>query len=449
MKLTNFYKDYVFNPDDFDEIKNMLSATTEKINEYLLQLNDLRIGGELEDFRIMPVQYINITPALYDTGAVFDSEELRVWNNGSTSLSEKLDMLYSKGKYIRLVADRGFANDAAEEHKVIDFKLYDPLGRRMVHNIDYVYKNNILYILDYSDWDTRNGVFFKMTDVAIDLNTVDDVLGKNLKLSYDQSKISKSEFNKIVRKLTVSAVKGSLVSAIKESVAQLDDSGSDSVLVVDKMTTDKELGTLWQNIFANRDSEAGLEIRSGSLSPFDFLIYYPIYFGDYKVKLLKEYLDKVKHAYTSYAEFAYEPTHLENYDISKILYEWVDDDLKPDVEDDTFSFLDEEDEIFYICSAELYYYDRAAGEPIDLLKAEDGKGPFEVLDSSGVWIRTEELSKEIQEDDSDYYIEAQEKSTLENRTADDIDSNSEESLYVHYALIGYELSHTGYNMILY
>lgn len=449
MKLTNFYEDYTFNPSDFDEVYGMLSATAEKINEYLVQLNDLRISGELEDFRIMPVQYINITPALYDTGAIFDSEELRIWNNPDTSLSIKTNMLYSKGKYIRLVANRGFANDESEDHKIIDFKLYDPLGKRMVHNVDYVYKNNILYILDYFDWDTRNGVFFKMTDVAIDLNTVNDMLGENLKLSYDQEKISKAEFNKIVRKLTLSAIKGSVVSAMTDSIAELDDSNSGAVRVVDKATTDQNLAGMWRDIFTDKDNEAGAEIRSGTLSPFDFLIYYPIYFSEYKVKLLKEYLDKVRHAYTNYSEFAYEPAHLEEYMSStKISFNWFDTDLKPYLEGGGFVISDGIDEIAFICAGEVYYYDRKNGEIIDLTRCDDDT-ERKILDNNGIWVKLESFDKIFEEESGDSVSSAQEQALEETFTTPALEGNVQNDLFIHYALLGYELSRTGYNMILY
>lgn len=450
MELTNFYKDYVFNPDDFDEIQDMLNATVEKINQYLVQLNDLRIGGELEDFRIMPVQYVNIMPALYDTGVIFDSEELRVWNNPETTLSAKTEMLYSKGKYIRFTADRGFLNDAAADNKIIDFKLYDPNGRRLVYNVDYVFKNNLLYLFDYSSWDPRNGVHFKLTDIAIDFNTVDDMLGKNLCLSYDQEKISKSEFNKIVRKLTLSATKGSEVAAIKNSILELGDSEDDTVRVVDKATADPELAALWRDIFANKDAEAGLEIHSGTLSPFDFLIYYPVYFSDYKVKLLKEYLDKVKHAYTNYSEFAYEPTYTEEY-LKNIAYDWFDIDLRPYLENKGLVISDGEDEILYTCQGEIYYYNKEAGEVIDLIRIEydeNGKAiANKIFDNNGVWVKEEDFVKEFECTEEDNYASVKPEDDIYEKGASV--SSDKDDYFVHYALLNYRFSRTNYNMILY
>lgn len=451
MELTNFYKDYVFNPDDFDEIQDMLNATVEKINRYLVQLNDLRINGELEDFRIMPVQYIDITPALYDAGAIFDSEELREWNKPNKSLLSKTEMLYSKGKYIRFTADRGNANDKASDNKIVDFKLYDPNGRRLVYNIDYIFKNNLLYLLDYSSWDAKNGVYFKLTDIAIDFNTVDDMLGKNLNLSYDQEKISKSEFNKIVRKLTLAAIKGSEVSAIKNSILELDDSGEDVVKVVDKTTTDPKLAALWHDIFANEESEAGLEIRSETLSPFDFLIYYPIYFSDYKVKLLKEYLNKVKHAYTNYSEFAYEPTYQERYD-AKILFDWFDIDARPYLENKGLIIIDGKDEVLYTCQGEIYYYNKEDGEVIDLTKIvydENGKEIVnQVLDENGDWIKLEVSN--IQPKHTEEVNRAFVKPGDDEQYEKEINTSSDkEDYFIHYALLNYRFSRTNYNMILY
>lgn len=341
--MTNFYEDYAFSPEDFKHVSFILNETMGKLMEYILPLNDLRVSKHLEDFRIIPVQYFDISSALYDVGTIFDSEELRAWE--SSNKENKINMLHNKGKYIRFVADRGFpdeSGDIPEKYDVINFKLYDPSGNRLVHNTDYVYKNNCLYLLDYANWDIRNGKHFKMIDVAVDFNTTEDMLGKNLELKHRPTKMSKSEFNEIMRVLTISMLKGGTMGGVTDGLSELNNGSSDGVKIIDKLENTDDVMNKWSKLPDKND-----------YSPFDFAIYYPAYFSEYKVELLKTYLDKVKHAYTKYTELAYD-SHEEDYN-GLLADDWWDSILRPFIDTKGFAAIEGDDKILYRVIADHYY----------------------------------------------------------------------------------------------
>ena len=96
--INNFYEDYAFNPEDFENLVDMYRGVIKNISDYISPLQDNRIARYIEDFRIIPTQYIDTKEGTYDPEVIFTSDELKVWNDIHTSTFEKVELLRNRLK---------------------------------------------------------------------------------------------------------------------------------------------------------------------------------------------------------------------------------------------------------------------------------------------------------------------------------------------------------------
>lgn len=306
MELSNFYQDYSFTPEDFDELQKIYDGVGRDILTYLAPLPDNRDTLWMENARYVPAQFIDIRPAQYDIDTLFTPDDAAVYR-ALTSVEDRVDMLHRAGACIQLVADRGFRpidstrlisantiNSDLERFQVVNLRLWDAdeNGYEMIPGKDYYIKNNYLYLFDSYAAPTQNERILKMTEICVDMQTVEDILGDNLNLSYQADKISKAEYNEFVRTLTYHAIQGFLQSSVITSLSSLL-SIVDKVQVFDKMTTNPYRAAMWQN-------------SDYDLGPFDFVVYFPATLDYYRVSLLATYLLNVRHQYANYQSISYQ-----------------------------------------------------------------------------------------------------------------------------------------------
>lgn len=315
MDLNNFYQDYAFNPDDFKLLSEIYSGIASDLMKYMIPLQDNRIARYIEDFRIVPTQYIDISSAQYDIESVLSGEELEAYYHAE--LKDKIQILRDNQKYIRIVADRQLIPPSMTEgnpidesisetnNTIVNFNLVDPDqdNKPLIAGIHYVFEDNRLYMIgDYAlPFDDARSPFYegykgrssvlKMSDIAVDFDTVSDILGKNLELDYQPTKIPKVEFNDFVRELTLAAIKGFQLSDVRDGLNQLE-SITGKVEIFDRKTEDPVRAAMWEN-------------QNYRFSPFDFVVYFPEDLDYYRVSLLSQYLHKVRHKYTSFQTVAY------------------------------------------------------------------------------------------------------------------------------------------------
>lgn len=339
MELNNFYDDYAFTPEDFDVLDGMYKGIVKNICDYMTPLQDNRIARYIEDYRFIPMQYLDISEGTYDIYNIFTSEEIKVWNDKNISMSERVEMLRNCGKYISIVAERNLflstgnetlggveedlsAYEEVNNGKIINFTLKDPDNNDIILSpgVDYYYSNNQLFLFgDYAD--VNRTAPLKMIDIAIDFDTVSDILSKNLELGFRQDAISKVEFNDFIRVLTLSALKGFKVNGAMGGISELP-SISEYVTIFDRFTDDPDKAEMWN------------ETDSG-LGPFDFVIMFPLILDKYRVSLIGEYIDKVRHVFTNYQILGYDFYDDEKYAISSNFDDLYEDVIYRDWESDS------------------------------------------------------------------------------------------------------------------
>lgn len=335
MDFNNFYEDYAFKPEDFEVLEGMYKGVVKALCDYIRPLQDNRIARYIEDYRFIPIQYIDISDGLYDIYNIFASEEVKVWNDKELSMKDRVEMLRNRGKYIELTANRNLLQDydSSEDEgtgdltginkgDIVDFILKDPQNDNAVltPGVDYYYSNNQLFLFDdYAD-PNRTPVL-KMEEVAIDFNTVDDMLGKNLNLTYRQDLIPKIEFNDFVRILTLCSVKGFKINSAMNGISEIA-SISEYVTVFDRFTNDPEKAEMWN------ETEFGL-------GPFDFVIMFPLILDTYRVSLIGEYIDKIRHSHTNFQVLGYDFYEDEKWKVSSNFDDLTEDVIFRDWESDS------------------------------------------------------------------------------------------------------------------
>lgn len=335
MDFNNFYEDYAFKPEDFEVLDGMYKGVVKTICNYIAPLQDNRIARCIEDYRFIPIQYLDVAEGVYDIYTILTSEEIKVWNDKSTSVKDKVEMLRNRGKYIQLTTERNLLQglDSAEDEgttdptgindgKIIDFVLKDPQKNNITLSagIDYYYADNQLFLLgDYAD--PERTAPLRMEEIAIDFNTVDDILGKNLELKYRQDLIPKVEFNDFVRVLTLSAIKGFKINSAMSGISEIA-SISEYVQIFDKFTDDPEKAEMWN------ETEFGL-------GPFDFVIMYPLILDSYRISLIGQYIDKIRHMFTNYQVLGYDFYEDEKWQVNGNFDELIEDVIYRDWESDS------------------------------------------------------------------------------------------------------------------
>lgn len=305
MNLNSFYTDYAFNPEDFQVLEQIYKNVAENILEYLTPLKDNRVAKHIENFRIIPMHFINIKNAQYDISSFLTPDQVNTFNE--SELSEQMQTLREHGKYVTLVASRLALNSQEYEgdvigpefnesnNKIIDFRIWDPSNNdyQLINGIDYYYENNRIYFLgEYADATSSAGKVLRLTDIAVDFDTTRDMLGQNLNLEYLESEIPKVEFNDFVKTFTVAAVKGARLKDVREALNEIE-SIDDDIEIFDRMTKDPENAKMWSN-------------TKYGLSPFDFVVYFPANLDYYRISLICQYLHKVRHKYTNFQTIAYD-----------------------------------------------------------------------------------------------------------------------------------------------
>lgn len=344
MELSNFYSDYAFNPEDFELVEGMYRKVVQAVADYLFPLQDNRIVRYIEDYRIVPVQYLDISGASYSPQTLLTSEQLKAWP--SMEIEEKVQILKENGRYIQLVADRQLSritpiNNVIEEsideshNKIIDFTLWDPDedGYKLVYGIDYYYADNQIFFFGEYAAPLRNRVILKMTNVAIDFNTVNDIIGKNLELTFAPDKIPKIEFNDFVRTLTLAAAKGFVLKDLESGINELY-AIKDYVEIFDKNVADPEKAAMWKD-------------GTLDLGPFDFAVYFPADLDYYRISLICEFLDKVRYSSSHYQAISYDE-QIEEYN-RNVTGDELWDEISYDQDTvDTYGVLEFEDINFYL-----------------------------------------------------------------------------------------------------
>jgi hypothetical protein len=297
MDLSNFYKDNAFNYSNFEALFNVYIDLITAANEYAIQIKNNVVIPKIETYRIFPFQRILAEEATYNLnellsnskivdkyilGSVPLENRITMWEDGTFTLAEKLDMLYITNTYITVEAKRGFTNE--KNYPIVSIRMFNESGTEVLRNLDYALSMNRIYLLrDMAIPST--GKYITIQEIGVDFNTPRELLGGSLGIDYNEV-LTKNEYNEILKVLTAAALGGPTVANLKVAIEAI--AGPDQGDLYDKFVRDAKKQARWE---------------ATNYTDFDFVVVFP---EEYAVNMerleaIKGYLEVVKPAYTKFA----------------------------------------------------------------------------------------------------------------------------------------------------
>ncbi|MCX8074110.1 MAG: hypothetical protein N2749_00800 [Clostridia bacterium] len=307
--LPSFYKDYA---NDLEAFKILLQAYEEVfsiISDYIDQTSDDLIINKMGTYKSIPFQRIDVTDATYDisellykdstnlylqtieyeTSNLSISDKINIWNNKLT-IKQKMDILDLHEKYVSFISLKDIADtNKNKTPEIIDFELYDDKGNRMIKNLDYSFKNNVLYLFrKLSTKDEYGKRIIILKNIFLDYNTPENTLGLSLKIPYDKN-FTKNEYRDLMEAFLYGALGGPTVRNFNNSFKTL--LYKSGFTVHDQKTNDAIKKTFWYP-----------EHGRSRLGPFDFIVSMPVesYYDTDRYKIIKKYISMIAPAYTNY-----------------------------------------------------------------------------------------------------------------------------------------------------
>ena len=302
--ISNFYKEYSDNPDSFRELLKSFEEVFQMLYDYTDQGADNFLIDKSSTYKKIPFQRLDVTEATYNISDLVLSDSVAMqlgmygllldkridmWNNEIT-MKQKMDALDIFGTTVMLLSFKDIESSVPDAPPVImDFELFDDDNNQMIRNLDYAFRNNVLYLFrDLGDKNIipRRNIILK--NIYLDYNMSEKLLGKNTGIAYDAN-FTKNEYRDIMQSFLYSSLGGPTVSNINSSFESI--SYKQGFTVYDSKTTDPIKKAFW-----------AWRVDGRSLTPFDFLVSMPIesYYNESKFNMIKNYLKIMKPAYTDF-----------------------------------------------------------------------------------------------------------------------------------------------------
>lgn len=304
--MNNFFNEFLYKKEQFSLLTGAYKGVFDLLNENVKEIDRNTSISKLLTYRRIGFQRINITDAIYSLNGLLNNntivmnlgldasasynQKLTIWE--SLTPSKKAELLDIAGysvfltSYIRLNAEDEFM---ASKFNIVDFELTDTNNNIYIRNIDYVFKDNKIFLLrEFSSDELYRSKFLLMKDIVIDTSITEDVLGSALDIPYSQE-LTKTDYNEILRSFVEAAAGGPNISGLSKSLNKY--RALDGISVYDKFNAPQEKKAFW-----------GSDGYVGELTAFDFVISIPIEVLNQSEKLayIKSFFSKIKPAYTNF-----------------------------------------------------------------------------------------------------------------------------------------------------
>lgn len=269
LNLSNFYAEHGYEGINIDFFIDKYIETGQAIEEYLRQVKSNQTLKSMEVFRKYNFAAFKGHKACYDLESLLMrtsnatalglsgsfSERKTQWENISDDI--KADFLNSQGLYIELSAKRNY-DDVNPE--IVSLDLTDLSKRSLVEGIDYLLKNNKIYLIGDSAVAGYENSDLIATNIFVDYDTPNRLLGSRIGVGYN-SNITKSEYKDFIVMVAYALIKGPTIKNLKEAFDVL--IGWEGSEINDKYKATGVRKEMWDN------SETAI------LTPFDFLVTIP------------------------------------------------------------------------------------------------------------------------------------------------------------------------------
>ena len=302
--LSNFYRDNAPEAYNFDISKRVMAAVFNAMTAYVAQIRRNFVIGEMETYRIIPVQTIPAADGLYDIQTLLChagvesllglqgktiTERIAAWDAMASNDLMKIKALDVYGAYISLsaiIVPESEIKIPNPSYNIVSMDIYSDDTKFQI-GVDFDIRSNKLYLLssDMSSKTLNESASFVCKHIAIDFDTPTRYIGKNFNLPRYPD-LSKDVYNDMLANLTTAALAG---PEIRNMAAGVDiiTGGKGSTVIYDRWMKNNKRAANWYDY---------------NLSPFDFIIEIPASYmsSESMADIIKRYIDTVKLADTNY-----------------------------------------------------------------------------------------------------------------------------------------------------
>lgn len=276
--LSNFYEDRSPKGKDYSKLSLMYQDIYKMMSEFVAAAGNNFVIPMLETYKKIPSFNFDPTPGQYSLNEILTrsdvasklgsntvtettSSRVEKWLGLGTkrySVSEKISVLDYLGLYCNIYAYEG---SMSTTYKVVDANLLNYDFSRFSKGVDYVLKDNRLYLFNGAAVASPKVKYFTLENVFVDKMNVERRLGIYVGLEQPEC-MTRNEYRELVQIIYYVVTMGPTIKNIEMAIQSI--TGLEEARVLDRFSADRSRLDYWTDLS-----------RGDRLKDFDFLISIP------------------------------------------------------------------------------------------------------------------------------------------------------------------------------
>ena len=305
--LSNFYEDRSPKGRDYSKLALMYQDLYEMLSSYAMSVGNNSIIPMIETYKKIPAFNFDPTPGQYSLMEILSRPDVasKLGSNTVTetassradkwkglgevkySISEKVSVLDYLGLYCNIYAYEGAMSTT---YKVVDATLLGYDLSRFSKGIDYVLKDNRLYLFNKAAVASPMVKYFTLEDIFVDKMNAERRLGIYVGLEQPEN-LTRNEYRELVQLIYYVVTMGPTIKNIETAIRSI--SGLDEAKVLDRFSEDQSRIGYWTDL-----------TRGDRLKDFDFVISLPE-MDQHDIDKLKTFIEYIRLIKPSDSDFIF------------------------------------------------------------------------------------------------------------------------------------------------
>lgn len=276
--LSNFYEDRSPKGRDYSKLALMYQNLYEMLSTYVISVGNNSIIPMIETYKKIPAFNFDPTPGQYNLSEILSRSDVvsKLGSNMITeNVSSRIDKWIGRGEIKYSVAEKvaildylglycniyAYEGNMSTTYQVVDANLLGYDFARFSKGVDYILKDNRLYLFNKAAVASSKVKYFTLEDVFIDKMNVERRLGIYIGLE-QPSHMTRNEYRELVQLIYYVVTMGPTIKNIEMAIRSI--SGLEETKVLDRFSEDQSRISYWTDT-----------TRGDRLKDFDFLISIP------------------------------------------------------------------------------------------------------------------------------------------------------------------------------
>ena len=276
--LSNFYSDRVPKDRDYNKLALLYENLYKMITSYAKSVGNNAVIPMIETYKKIPAFNFDPTPGQYNINEILSRPDVasKLGSNIMTETtasriskweglglvkytsSEKIAILDYLGLYCNVY---GYDQGMTTTYKIVDANLLGYNFERFSKGIDYIFKDNRLYLFNEAAIYSSKAKYFVLEDIFVDKMNAERRLGIYVGLEQPQN-MTRNEYRELIQLIYYVVTMGPTIKNIETAIRSI--TGLEEAKVLDRYTEDRSRLQYWTDT-----------TRGDRLKDFDFLISIP------------------------------------------------------------------------------------------------------------------------------------------------------------------------------